>query len=118
MDTATEPFDDLTRPAARRLKGHQRRLFTAEVATRLCDGSARKAERRFGWGRNTVATGLHESTRRIRCVENFAAKARKRSEDKDPQLTADIRAIVEPHTQTDPELKTMRRYTNLSAAEV
>ena len=28
----------------------------AEVATRLCDGSARKAERRFGWGRNTVDT--------------------------------------------------------------
>ena len=29
----------------------------------------------------------------------------------------DIRLIVEPHTQTDPELKTDRRYTNLSAAE-
>src|SRR3954468_8368173 len=90
----------------------------AEVATRLCDGSARKAERRFGWGRNTVDTGLHEANRRIRCVEDFLAKARKRSEDKDPKLAADIRAVVEPHTQTDPELKTTRRYTNLSAAEV
>ena len=30
----------------------------------------------------------------------------------------DIRLIVEPHTHTDPELKTERRYTNLSAAEV
>src|SRR3982751_2654596 len=118
MDTVTEPFDDLIRSAARRLKGHQRRLFMAEVATRLCEGSARKAERRFGWGRNTVDTGLHEAKGRIRCLENFAAKARKRSEDKDPQLAADIRAIVEPHTQADPELKTSRRYTNLSAAEV
>jgi hypothetical protein len=118
MDAVTEPFDDLIRSAAHRLKGHERRLFMAEVATRLCDGSARKAERRFGWGRNTVDTGLHETTGRIRCVENFAAKARKRSEDKDPKLAADIRAIVEPHTQTDPELKTTRRYTNLSAAEV
>jgi hypothetical protein len=118
MDTVSEPFDDLIRSAAHRLKGHERRLFMAEVATRLCDGSARKAERRFGWGRNTVDTGLHETTGRIRCVENFAAKARQRSEDKDPQLAADIRAVVEPHTQTDPELKTTRRYTNLSAAEV
>src|SRR4051794_9654279 len=118
MDTVTEPFDDLIRSAARRLKGHQRRLFMAEVATRLCAGSARKAERRFGWGRNTVDTGLHEAKGCIRCVENFAAKARKRSEDKDPKLAADIRAIVEPHTQADPELKTARRYTNLSAAEV
>jgi len=41
MDTVTEPFDDLIRSAARRLKGHQRRLFMAEVATRLCEGSAR-----------------------------------------------------------------------------
>jgi hypothetical protein len=118
MDTVSESFDDLIRSAAHRLKGYERRSFMAEVATRLCDGSARKAERRFGWGRNTVDTGLHEITGRIRCVENFAAKARKRSEDKDLKLAADIRAIVEPHTQTDPELKTTRRYTNLSAAEV
>jgi hypothetical protein len=33
-------------------------------------------------------------------------------------LAADIRAIVEPHTHADPELKSSRRYTNLSAAEV
>jgi hypothetical protein len=32
--------------------------------------------------------------------------------------TGDIRAIVEPHTQADPELKSDRRYSNLSAAEV
>ncbi len=30
----------------------------------------------------------------------------------------DIRAIVEPHTYADPELKSSRRYSNLSAAEV
>jgi hypothetical protein len=33
-------------------------------------------------------------------------------------LAAAIRAIVEPHTQADPELQSARRYTNLSAAEV
>jgi hypothetical protein len=118
MGTVTEPFDDLIRSAAHRLKGHERRLFMAEVATRLCAGSARKAERRFGWGRNTVDTGLHEAKGGLRCVENFVAKARPRSEDKNPQRAAAIRAIVEPHPQTDPELKTRRRYTNLSAAEV
>jgi hypothetical protein len=39
-------------------------------------------------------------------------------EEKNPQLAQDIRTIVEPHTQADPELKSSRRYTNLSAAEV
>ena len=43
---------------------------------------------------------------------------RLRSEEKDPQLAADIRAFVDPHTYADPELKSSRRYTNLSAAEV
>src|SRR5256886_11428471 len=52
------------------------------------------------------------------CPENFVARGRQRSEQKDPQLAADIRAIVEPHTYADPELKSARRYTNLSAAEV
>lgn len=118
MDAPAHPIDELLRSAARRLKGHERRLFMAEVATQLCEGSARKAERRFGWGRDTVGTGLHEASGRIRCVENFAAKGQKRSEHKDLKLAADIRVIVEPHTQADPELKTSRRYTNLSAAEV
>jgi hypothetical protein len=88
------------------------------VASLLCDGSPRAAERRFGWGRDAVATGLHEARRGIRCVENFAARGARPSEAKDPQLAADIRAIVEPRTQADPELKSPRRYTNLSAAEV
>jgi hypothetical protein len=118
MDALNPSVDALLRSAARRLTGHQRRLFMAEVATQLCEGSARQAERRFGWGRQTVETGLHEASGRIRCVENFAAKGQKRSEDKNPPLAADIRTIVEPHTQADPELKSSRLYTNLSAAEV
>jgi hypothetical protein len=118
MDDTASHFDALLRSGARRLTGHQRRLFQAEVATELCGGSARLAERRFGWGRDTVEKGLHESHHRVRCLENFSARGRRRSEDKDPRLAADIRAIVEPRTYVDPELQSSRRYTNLSAAEV
>ena len=118
MTAATEPFDRLICSAACRLKGHQRRLFQAEVTHSLCGGNPRAAESRFGWGRQAVATGLNEAARNIRCLENFAAKGARASEQKDPQLAADIRAIVEPCTQADPELKSSRRYTNLSAAEV
>src|SRR3712207_3510416 len=118
MAASIEPYESLIRSAARRLKGHQRRLFQAEVATELCGGNPRAAERRFGWGRDAVATGLNEARHGIRCVENFAAKGARPSEAKDPQLAADIRAIVEPCTQADPERKSPRRYANLSAAEV
>jgi len=118
MDVSVEPYDALIRSGARRLTGYQRRLFQAEAATVLCGGCARQAERRFGWGRETVEKGLHEQQHGMRCLENFAARGRQRSEEKDPQLAADIRAIVEPHSYADPELKSSRRYSNLSAAEV
>src|SRR3954464_12734042 len=118
MEDSVERYDALIRSGARRLTGYQRRLFQAEVVTALCGGNARQAERRFGWGRETVEKGLHERHHGVRCLENFVARGRQRSEQKDPQLAADIRAIVEPHTYADPGLKSARRYTNLSAAEV
>ena len=118
MEDSVERYEALIRSGARRLTGYQRRLFQAEVARELCGGSPRQAERRFGWGRETVETGLNERRHGMRCRENFAAKGRKRSEQQDPQLAADIRVIVEPHSYADPALKSPRRYTNLSAAEV
>jgi hypothetical protein len=118
MDALAERYEALLQVAADRLTGHQRRLFLAEVTLRLCDGNPRQAERRFGWGRHTIDKGLHELRSGIRCVEDFAARGRPRREEKNPRLAEDIRAIVEPHTQADPELKSERRYTNLSAAEV
>jgi DDE family transposase len=118
VEDSDQILDALIRSGARRLTGFQRRAFQAEVATELCGGNARRAERRFGWGRETVEKGLHERHHGIRCLEDFVARGRQRSEDKDPQLAKDIRVIVEPHTHADPELKSSRRHTNLSAAEV
>ncbi len=118
MEDSVHLLDALIRSGARRLTGYQRRSFQAEVAVELCSGNARQAERRFGWGRATVEKGLQERHRGVRCLEDFAARGRQRSEEKDPRLAADIRTIVEPHTHADPELKSSRRYTNLSAAEV
>jgi transposase len=118
MEPSTQQYEALLRSAARRLTGHQRRLFMADVTVTLCGGSPRQAERRFGWGRDTVTQGLHEARQGIRCLENFAARGKQRWEEKHPQLAEDLRAIVEPHTQADPELKSPRRYTNLSSKEV
>ncbi len=118
MEDSVKCYESLLQQGANRLKGHERRLFMAEVTLKLWDGNPRIAERRFGWGRETVAKGLHELRQGVRCLENFSARGRPRLEDQNPQLADDIRAIVEPHTQADPELKTDRRYSNLSAAEV
>src|SRR5262249_48002677 len=52
------------------------------------------------------------------CVEDCPARGKLPCEVKDPQLAADIRDLLEPHTQADPQMKSARRYTNLSAPEV
>jgi transposase len=117
MEDFDRPIECLLQRGAERLTGHQRRLFMAEVTLQLCGGSARRAERRFGWGRDTVKKGLHEYQQGIRCLENFSARGRPRWEEKSAPLAQDLRELAEPHTQADPELKTARRYTNLSARE-
>lgn len=112
--------DDLLVAAASRMMGMQRRLFLAQVCRKLCDGNTRQAERRFGWGRDTIAKGIEEEKLDMdrQASRKSGNAGKKRSEERNPQLAMDIRVIVEPHTHTDPELKTERRYTNLSAAEV
>jgi hypothetical protein len=61
---------------------------------------------------------LHERRTGLRCPEDFVARGRRRVEDRDRCLADDIREIVEPHSHADPSLKSSRRYSNLSAAEV
>jgi hypothetical protein len=55
-----ECYMELIRSAAQRLTGHERRAFIAEVTQTLCDDNPRQSERLFGWGRETVALGIHE----------------------------------------------------------
>jgi len=53
-------FDELLVLAAKQVNGRQKRIFIAAVCEKLCDGSARKSQERFGWGREAIAKGLLE----------------------------------------------------------
>lgn len=113
--------DQLLVSAANQLRGSDRRRFLAEVCETLCDGNSRQAEYRFGWGRETIEKGMVERamTEAERAAQPSSGnRGRKPWEEQQPQLAVDIRLIVEPHTHTDPELKTERIYTNMSATEV
>ena len=110
--------DSLIASAAKRLFGSERRSYMAEVTLEICQGSPRIAERRFGWGRQAVQKGIHERKHGVARATEPSNRGRRCSEIDNPQLAIDIRLIVEPFTQTDPELKTSRQYTNLSAREV
>jgi Rhodopirellula transposase DDE domain len=110
-----ELYVQLIRSAARRLTGHERRSFVTEVTQTLCADNPRQSERLFGWGRETVALGIHERDAGIRCQESFCQRGRKRTENKNPELAQHIRELVEPHAQADPKLKNTFAYTRLTA---
>jgi transposase len=104
--------------AANKLTGYRRRQFQAEVATKYCGGSPRRAEQIFGWGRDAVNVGLNELRTGIRCLENFSARGRPKSEDKFPELVREIEALVEPESQADPKFQTPLAYTRMTAKAV
>lgn len=109
---------ELLRLAARKLTGEQKRAFIAEVTVRLCDGKVRQAEDRFGWNRKCIRRGLAERESGEVIPGNYEHTGRQRFEDLHPKFAEDLRDIAEPRTQTDPELKSERRYLNLTSAEV
>jgi hypothetical protein len=104
--------------AARKLTGFRRRQFQAEVARQYCQGRARQTEQLFGWGRAAVETGLNELRTGIRCLDNFSARGRHKTEQRDPTLMDRIHAIVEPDSQADPKFQTPLAFTRVTAKAV
>jgi hypothetical protein len=116
-----ELSDDLKRvfiETATALKGHARRRFMAQTVNAFGYGGASLAERELGWNRETIRKGLHELRSGLRCIENTSVRRPRRAEERLPNLLTDIKAIVDGQSQTDPQFRSNRLYTRLSAAEV
>ena len=114
----TEEVKVLLLTTAKELKGSTRRMFMARTVQVLGPGGQRVAERELGWNRGTIRKGMHEVKRGMVCVDAFSSRGRKRSEDHLPNLLSDITAIVDSQSQADPQFRTTRLYTRLTAAEV
>lgn len=103
---------------AQQLRGSARRLFMARTVRELGPRGPSVAERELGWNRGTIRKGLHELASGITCVDAFGLRGRKPVEAHLPHLLDDIRAIVDSQSQADPQFRSQRLYTRLSAAEV
>ena len=114
----TEEVKALRLNTAKELKGSVRHRFMARTVQALGEGGQRLAERELGWNRGTIRKGMHEVERGIVCEDAFALRGRKRREDHLPNALSDITAIVESQSQVDPQVRTTRLYTRLTAAEV
>jgi hypothetical protein len=65
-----------------------------------------------------VNLGLAERRSGIRCLENFTARGKKKSEVQLPQLETDIRALMDPQSPADPQLRTTLSYTRMTVKAV
>jgi Rhodopirellula transposase DDE domain len=111
-------FRTTLKETAQTLKGHERRRFMAKTVEELGTGGQRLAERELGWHRDLICKGQREVNSGIICVDAFNSRGRKLTESRLPMLLEDIRAIVDRQSQTDPQFRTNRLYTRLSAAQV
>src|SRR6266566_5322148 len=100
------------------LKGSARRLFMARTVHALGERGQRLAEQELGWNRGTIRKGQRELESGIVCLDAYSLRGRKRSEEHLPNLLKDITAIVDGQSQADPQFRSARLYTRLTAAEV
>jgi hypothetical protein len=114
----TETLKETFITTAKQLKGSERRIFMARITRELGAGGQTKAEKELGWNRKTLRKGTKELESGVPIVDNFQARGRKRAEEHLPNLLTDMQEIVDKQSQTDPQFKSNRLYTRLSAAEV
>jgi hypothetical protein len=114
----TDALKPILIETARTLKGAARRRFMAQTVKALGYGGFTRAEQELGWNRATIRKGMHELTHGLTCLDAVGLRGRKAAEDHLPTLLADIRAIVDGQSQTDPQFRSQRLYTRLTAAEV
>jgi hypothetical protein len=95
-----------------------RRRAIGDVTLVLLDGKHRVAEDVFGWGRSVVYVGINEFKTDISCVNDLSTRIKPKTEDKKPELLAEIHTIMEPHSEAESSLRTTLLYTNMTAKVV
>ena len=103
---------------AKDLKGCALRMFMARTVQALGEGGQRRAERELGWNRGTIRKGVHEVESGMMCVDAYSSRGRKRAEEHLPNLLIDLKAIADSQSQADPQFRTNRLYTRLTAGEI
>jgi hypothetical protein len=114
----TDSLKTLLIETAKSLKGSARRLFMARTVKELGPGGQQRAARELRWGRMTIRKGMRELATGVICIDAFALRGRKRAEAHLPNLLMDIQALVDSQSQADPQFRSNRLYTRLTAAEV
>ena len=92
-------------------------MFMARTVEALGEGGQRLTERESGWNCGTVRKGRQESSTGLLCgwLQVAWAQAQRKALS---NLLGDITSIVDGQSQADPQFRTTRLYTRLTATEV
>jgi hypothetical protein len=121
MTTSSIPTSDQIedlRFAVSMMTHKQRRAFVASIALKYCDGSSRKTESIFGWGRDMLAMGLGEKRTGILCISaQSSCSGNLRWEYRHPDAAKVLCELAEVHAQQDSNFTTEIAFTGLIAEE-
>lgn len=109
---------DIFKETINKLKGPDRRVALASVSEVIGKGGQSIVAKEFNVSRDTIRKGLHELNSGFKIVDALNARGRKSIEEKLPNITRDIKNIVDSQSQTDPNFKTTRIFTRLTVKEV
>jgi len=118
MEIPSEETIELWKNTDAQLRGSERRRFRAGVVRTLGKGGQCYVQHALNWSRETVRLGEHELRSGVDCQDQFQLRGRKSAEYHLPHLLVDLKAILEPSSQTDPTFKSTRIYTPLTAQSV
>jgi len=121
VELSKENFSDLLpslRLAARGLKGSKRRMFLGQLANDLGYGGIALVSAAFKVSPMTLRKDQGEIASGKPIKDQFSSPGRKPIGEKQPELLKDIKKILDESSQTDPQFKSTRLYTRLSARAV
>lgn len=104
--------------ASSNLKGSARRIFLGQLALDYGRGGKVLISKELGISRMTLNKGIEEIKTGIIAKDKFGERGRKKLEELNPKLIAEIKEIGENSSQTDPQFKSTRLYTRLSIAQL
>jgi len=108
----------ILKDAFEKLKDHEKRAAMARVVEEFGYGGQSFVAKEFNTSRDTLRKGMHEIRSGIYCEDAFNMRGRKKTEERLPKLTQDIKDIAEPQCQTDPQFQSARLYTRLTICEI
>jgi hypothetical protein len=114
----TEALLSCFKQTAEDLVGSARRRFMANIVRELGAGGQRCAETQLNWNRQTIRKGEAELRDGIEIPDGRRNNGRPSLEEQIPTLLQDIRDVVDPHTQADPQLRSKRLYRKITTNEV